>query len=127
MRGKLDFGTPTDALLKGESSLVKIATNEEGVTITLISKRGKEIAVSLVEGKNKDVFLKSEEDSLTLIQKRFAQSNWDYGMYLGTIFNTRFKAVLKLDENDNLILENYDASGARKLRLMKSCILPRVN
>ena len=125
--GKLDFGTPSDALLNGISSTVSISTENDGIEISLAEIKGKLKKVKLKEGKNKNIHLKSENDVIEITQKRLAQHNWDYGMYLGSVFNQRFKAVLKLDHDDNLILENYDASGFQRLKLQKTCILPRVN
>jgi hypothetical protein len=71
--------------------------------------------------------LKLDDDAIVISQSRLAQHNWDYGMYLGSVLNQRFKAVLRLNTNNDLILENYDASGLQKLRLEKKCILPRLN
>ncbi len=125
--GKLNFGTPNDALLKGISSTVSISTEDDGVIVSLSDVNGRVKKVKLTEGKNKSIRLKLDDDAIVISQSRLAQHNWDYGMYLGSVLNQRFKAVLRLNANNDLILENYDASGLQKLRLEKKCILPRLN
>jgi hypothetical protein len=125
--GKLDFGTPSDALLRDISSKVSITTEHDGVTISLTDVKGRERKVKLTEGKNKSIRLKLDTDSIVISQNRLAQHNWDYGMYLGSVLNQRFKAVLRLNANNDLILENFDATGVQKLRLGKKCVLPRIN
>jgi hypothetical protein len=125
--GKLDFGTPSDALLRDISSSVSITTEYDGVTISLTDVKGRERKVKLTEGQNKSIRLKLENDSIVISQNRLAQHNWDYGMYLGSVLNQRFKAVLSLNANNDLILENFDAFGVQKLKLGKKCVLPRIN
>jgi hypothetical protein len=125
--GKLHFGTPSDALLKDISSKVSITTEHDGVTISLTDVKGREKKVKLIEGKNKSIRLKLDTDSIVISQNRLAQHNWDYGLYLGSVLNQRFKAVLRLNANNDLILENFDATGFQKLRLEKKCVLPRIN
>jgi hypothetical protein len=127
--GTIHFGTPDGALLRGESHLVKIDTSadETSVNIQVIKKKGKTQTAHLKVGRNPGVKLKLQEGNIILTQYRSIQSNWDYGMYLGSILNQRFKAVLSLDENENLVLENYSADGLGRLKLAKRCVLPKVD
>jgi hypothetical protein len=127
-QGKLNHGTPDGALIFNESKSVELNFSEEDTVLKVkkVSRNGSTRNYSLQKAKNKSVKISFANEKIYLAQKRLVQSNWDYGLYLGTTFNQRFMAVLSLDENRDLVLENFSSYGLGKLKLKKRCILPRI-
>jgi hypothetical protein len=126
--GRLDHGTPDGALLYNESQTVTLKVSDDIQSLKIIKQQlnGATEKTKLKLGVNKNVKMKFKNDKIYLEQKRLVQSNWDYGLYLGTTFNQRFVAVISLTENDDLMLENYSSYGLSKLKLKKKCVLPRM-
>jgi hypothetical protein len=82
--------------------------------------------ISSFKGLRKGIRVYQKDDSIILRQFDLLEVHLDYGYYVGLISNIRFKAVLQLNENDDLVIENFFGHGDKKMEKMISCVLPRI-
>jgi hypothetical protein len=117
---------PSSPLLATEASTVSITHHSLGVKISTKSINETVETISSFKGLRKGIRVYQKDDSIILRQFDLLEVHLDYGYYVGLISNIRFKAVLQLNENDDLVIENFFGHGDKKMEKMISCVLPRI-
>jgi len=126
--GELNHGTANGALLKNVSKSISLNFNSTKNEL-IISKEqlnGKISTHHLQVGKTANPKLKLENNKIILRLSRLFQSNWDYGLYLGSVINQKVVTIMSLNDNNDLVVENYASTGLKKPTLKKRCVLPRL-
>ena len=118
---------PSSPLLATEASTITISQRSLGVKISRQDINENVETISTFKGIRKGIRVYQKDESIIFRQFDFLEVHLDYGYYVGLLSNIRFKAILKLNESDDLVIENFFGHGKQKMEKMISCVLPRVD
>lgn len=117
---------PSSPLLGNEVLAVSVNQRNSGVKLSATYLDGRVESVNPGNGIKKGIRVKQKAGVISVKQFDLFDVILDYGYYVGLKSNIRFKALLQLDENQDLRLENYFSVDHQPLLKKISCILPRM-
>ena len=117
---------PSTPLLTNEGSSITIKQQKLGVEISKQDSLGKVEFTNSIQAGFKGIRIANKKNSIVIKQYDALEVIFDYGTYIGIVKNMRFKAILTLNSNNDLILENYYRKNGERLEKRIECILPRI-
>ena len=117
---------PSSPLLANEVLTVSVSQQSRGVKIVTHFINGEVESISSLSGFRKGIRINQKDGMISLKQYDALDVILDYGYYVGLKSNIRFKALLRLNENDDLVIENYYGTERKRLVQKISCVMPRI-
>ena len=117
---------PSSPLLANEVLTVSVFQQSLGVKIVTHFLNGEVESISNFSGLRKGIRINQKDGVISLKQYDALDISLDYGYYVGLRSNIRFKALLKLNENDDLVIENYYGTERKRMVQKISCVMPRI-
>jgi hypothetical protein len=117
---------PSTPLLSNENSIISIESLKSGIKILKKDSDNEEVFISSYFSALKGINISVKDNSIILKQYDSLEVIFDYGTFIGIISNMRFKAILRLDSNNDLVIENYYAKNNEILTKKIECTLPRI-
>jgi hypothetical protein len=118
---------PSSPLLANEVLTVSVSQQSQGVKIVTYYVNGEVNSISSFSGLSKGIRINQKDGLISLKQYDALDVILDYGYYVGIKSNIRFKALLMMNENNDLVIENYYGAERERMVLKISCIMPRIS